>query len=304
MTRLAHISDVHVSAVPLGWRVGDTFNKRLTSWLNVRFRRRSRFIHADAILAAFRADIATRRIDHVVFSGDATSLGFASELTRAAAALGVGQFPGLAVPGNHDYLTRSAACSGDFERIFAPWQVGQRIGQHPYPFAQRVGGVWLVGVNSARGNRLFWDASGEVGDDQRRRLAELLSKLDPGPRILVTHYPVRLADGRRENIMHGLVDVDSIVETATAGGVVLWLHGHRHGFFHHAAKTVAPFPIVCSGSGTEAERCSYVEYEINGDQLNAHRRRFDLESGQFRDAEEIDLLRAPNISASAILQQG
>ena len=289
MIRLAHISDIHVSARPLGWRVGDAFNKRLTSWLNVRLRRRSRFLHADAILSAFRDDVARRRIDHVVFSGDATSLGFASEMRRAAEALGVGSFPGLAVPGNHDYLTRSAAASGDFERIFAPWQAGQRIDDHPYPFAQRVGGVWLVGVNSARANRLSWNASGEVGAEQRRRLARLLARLESGPRILVTHYPIRLADGRREGIAHGLVDVDAVVETAVGGGIGLWLHGHRHGFHHHAAHAAAPFPVVCAGSGTQTGSWSYVEYELSGDRLEARRRRYDFDSRQFQDAEAFEI---------------
>src|SRR5436853_62013 len=72
----------------------------------------------------------------------------------------------------------------------APWQQGVRIDENTYPFAQKVGPVWLVGVNSARGNLLPWDASGQVGPEQCQRLAALLGQLDEGPRILVTHYPV------------------------------------------------------------------------------------------------------------------
>ena len=49
-----------------------------------------------------------------------------------------------------------------FEDAFAPWQQGRRIGVHPYPFAQQVGPVWLIGVNAATGNRLPWNATGAV----------------------------------------------------------------------------------------------------------------------------------------------
>ena len=35
MIRLAHVSDVHVSARPLGWKPRDWFNKRTTGWMNL-----------------------------------------------------------------------------------------------------------------------------------------------------------------------------------------------------------------------------------------------------------------------------
>src|SRR5205823_4783585 len=139
-----------------------------------------------------------------VFSGDATALGFEGEFQRAAEVLRVADspIPGIAVPGNHDYLTRSAASSGLFEQYFAHWQQGERIGEHRYPFAQRVGPVWLVGVNAARGNWVPWDATGHVGLEQRARLHELLQRLEPGPRLLVIHYPIRLSSGLHEPAHH------------------------------------------------------------------------------------------------------
>src|ERR1043165_5253660 len=112
MIRLAHLSDVHVSAVPLGWKLEDWFCKRLTTWMNFRFRGRARqFACAEEVLARLVDELPTRGIDHVVFSGDATAMGFESEIRRAAElmrldALGI---PGLAIPGNHDYCTLSAA---------------------------------------------------------------------------------------------------------------------------------------------------------------------------------------------------
>jgi len=203
MIRLAHLSDIHVTAPDCRWRRGDWFNKRLSSWINLRFLGRGqRFAHTDAVLKALRDDLREQHVDHVIFSGDATALGFAEETARAAELLGVGgpdALPGLAVPGNHDYTTHADRASGHFEKHFAPWQYGERIGDAVYPFAQRVGPAWLVGVNSATPNVWPWDASGGVGAEQLARLEALLARLDGGPRILVTHYPVLLANGRREN---------------------------------------------------------------------------------------------------------
>src|SRR5439155_18065404 len=88
--RLAHFSDIHLTAKPLGWQLRDWFNKRLTGWLNLRLLRRSRrFRQADNIIVALVAELRRRRPDAIVFSGDATALGFPSEFERAAALLGL-----------------------------------------------------------------------------------------------------------------------------------------------------------------------------------------------------------------------
>src|SRR5207302_1718837 len=121
--------------------------------------------------------------DRLVFSGDATALGFEAEVARAAQLLSLGNgrhLPGLAVPGNHDYQTRSAARSGAFERYFAPWQQGQRVDGTAYPFAQRAGTVWLVAVNTSVPNRWFWDARGDIDPPQLERLGRLFGQLSPG----------------------------------------------------------------------------------------------------------------------------
>src|SRR5262249_7444039 len=126
VVRLAHLSDVHITAHPLGWRRRDWFSKRFTGWLNVRLLGRGhRFRPADDVLRALMDDLRQDPPDHVIFSGDATALGFEAEFVRAAALLGLAvpdALPGLAVPGNHDYYTRADQAAGHFERYFAPWQ--------------------------------------------------------------------------------------------------------------------------------------------------------------------------------------
>jgi len=290
VVRLAHLSDIHLTATKLDWGWRDWFNKRLAAWINFRWLgRRHRFRHADTVMAAFAADLDERRPDHVIFSGDATALGFESEFRRAAALLGVGRRPGLAVPGNHDYCTRPAAASGLFERHFAPWQEGQRVDDAVYPFAQRVGPAWLIGVNSCTGNRWAWDASGTVSAGELERLRRLLASLQGGPRILVTHYPVALASGKRERRTHGLRNVDELVTVAAEGGVDLWLHGHRHGAYHHLGDTAAPFPVLCAGSGTQTGCWSYGDYTLDDGVLHVQRRVYDPERLGFVDADAFAL---------------
>jgi 3',5'-cyclic AMP phosphodiesterase CpdA len=287
MVRLAHLSDIHITSPTLDWLRADWFNKRLAAWLNFRcLGRARRFRHADHVLGRLVADIESRQIDHVIFSGDATALGFVQEFRRAAEALKVGRLPGLAVPGNHDYCTVPAAASGCFEHAFAPWLQGRRVGEETYPFAQRVGPIWLIGVNTATGNRLAWDAGGAAGPAQRQRLARLLGELDPGPRILVTHFPVCLSSGKRESRTHGLRDLHELVQVAAAGDVSLWVHGHRHRTYYFQKPPLAPFPVVCAGSSTQTGLWSYWEYAVSDRRAHLVRRAYNPVKDAFEDAED------------------
>jgi 3',5'-cyclic AMP phosphodiesterase CpdA len=293
MIRLAHLSDIHITATPLGWQWQDWFTKRYLGWVNFRWLGRSfRFRRADEVLGILREDLRQRGVDRVVFSGDATALGYEAEFRRAADLLGLHSasvLPGLAVPGNHDYYTRAVQASGLFEHYFAPWQQGIRVDHAVYPFAQQIGPLWLVGVNSCTGNRWPWDAGGSVGPEQLKRLEQLLARLEPGPRILVTHYPVRLAGGKPERRTHGLRDLSELVAVSVQGGVSLWLHGHRHGAYYHVRAGESSFPVICAGSATQSGLWSYGEYSIEGRQVQAVRRVFDPAEQRFVDAETFAL---------------
>jgi 3',5'-cyclic AMP phosphodiesterase CpdA len=300
---LAHFSDLHVTTRTLGWQPRDWLSKRVAGWVNARWlRRRHDFAQADEVVRALVRDLDQRAPDRVVFSGDATTLGFEAELAHAAALLGVtnpARFPGLAVPGNHDYYTAAQAASGQFEHHFAPWQVGHHIDLATYPFAQRVGPLWLVGVNSCTGNFWPWDSRGAVAVDQLDRLERLLQQLEPGLKILVTHYPVCLASGQMERPGRGLRNLHQVVAVAARGGVCLWLHGHRHGAYSVTCSQLAPFPVVCAGSATEKGRWSYGEYVITGWQFHATRRVFNPTTHQFDEGASFDLELAGPTTAVA-----
>jgi 3',5'-cyclic AMP phosphodiesterase CpdA len=291
MLRIAHFSDTHLHEPAACWRWRDWFSKRFTGWLNLSVGGRAkRFAHAKAILAALAAELRERRPDAIVFSGDATALAFEEEFAAAARLLGVGDAklpPAVAVPGNHDYYIRDAVGRKLFERYFAAWQEGERLDGERYPFVRRVGDVAFFCVNSARANWLPWDARGAVGDPQLERLRRLLASptFAGTTKVLVTHYPILLADGVPEKGHHGLRDVQQLVDAAKAGGVGLWLHGHRHHPYAHPAGAGLPFPVICAGSATQRGIASYFEYALEGNRLTAERRVYRPETGRFNMAD-------------------
>jgi 3',5'-cyclic AMP phosphodiesterase CpdA len=286
--RFVHVSDIHLFCPHARWRLGDWFGKRLTGWINSRFLRRRRlFQHADKVLACLMDEVQARRPDLLLFSGDASTLGTEEELARASALLRIGDLPGLAVPGNHDYYVRSCAASGAFERHFAPWLDGERLDGAVYPFARRVGPVYLIAVNSCTGNVWPWDATGRTGPAQRERLRRLLAMphLAACPRVLVTHYPIARASGEPEDWKHRLHDLRETLEVALAGGVSLWLHGHRHHPYQHPRSALAPIPSICAGSATQLDCWTYAEYTTDGDEWHVERRSYRPESSRFERQE-------------------
>ncbi len=291
MVKLCHFSDIHLTTRPLGWKVRDLFGKRATGWFNITaLGRGGRFKHASSVVDVLRNDFATRGFDRLVFSGDATMLGFDSEMAAAAEALGVGDGalpPAIAVPGNHDvYVSRAELA---FEAMFGPWQKGLRIENRHYPFVCKVGHIWLIGVNSARANPWPWDASGKVGEPQLQRLRELTAGLDPGPRVVVSHYPILMANRKPEPRFHRLSDWKRVRDVAAECGIGLWLHGHKHGWYVVPPGENLPFATICAGSGTQTKRWGYHEYTIEGRNLKGLRRVYDPVSGAFIDAETFDL---------------
>jgi 3',5'-cyclic AMP phosphodiesterase CpdA len=297
--RLAHFSDVHLTSKHLGWSRRDMLSKKVTGWLNVKvFGRGRRFRHAPTVAEALVREFRTRGFDHLVFSGDATKLAFESEFAAAANRLHVGHPdlpPGIAVPGNHDYYTIRCYLAHHFEKHFSPWQQGERVDGETYPFAQRAGHVWLIAVNSSTPNFWHWDASGAVGDDQLARLRDLCRRLGPGPRVLVTHYPLRSRHGKIEGRAHRLRDHKAALIAAKDAGISLWLHGHIHrSFVLHPSEDI-PFPVICAGSTTQTKRWAYNEYVIDGTRLTAVRRRYDPLAHKFHDTEtfHLDLSESP-----------
>jgi 3',5'-cyclic AMP phosphodiesterase CpdA len=287
--RFLHYSDVHLTVPALGWRPRDVLSKKAVGWVNVKLLGRGfRFKHAQTVADAMIAAARRRGHDAILFSGDATKLAFEPEFAFAAERLGVGASdlpPTVTIPGNHDNYTRRDVRAGKFERHFAPWLEGERIDDHLYPFARRVGHVWLVCVNSSQPQGLNTAASGAIGRPQLHRLIALCATLGPGPRILVTHYPLRDVRRRVERRSHRLLDHKLALEVAKEVGVGLWVHGHIHHPFVHAPGPDLPFPVICAGSATQTNRWAHNEYVIDGTDLTMTRRTWNPDEGAFRETE-------------------
>lgn len=289
MIKLAHFSDIHLTAAPLGWRPRDLVGKRATGWVNVVvLGRRHRFRHANTVVEALLREFRTRGFDHLVFSGDATTLAFDTEMIEAARRLGVGDGslpPAIAVPGNHDVYVARAEKKRAFEAAFGPWQHGRRVGDHTYPFAQKVGHVWLIALNSSVANVWPWDASGRVGTAQLERFKQLTAELDPGPRIVVSHYPILTRNAKPEPRWHRLRDWQRVRDVAAECGVSLWLHGHKHHWYYLPVNENQPFISIGVGSSAQTNLWGYHEYTIDGWTLRGTRRVYNPEMKTFRDSE-------------------
>jgi len=289
---LAHFSDLHLTARRFpSWRREDWLNKRLAAWLNLRVAGRGfRFRHGEVVAQALVADLRQYAPDLLLFSGDATVMGFREEVEYAAGLLPLHDWPGLAVPGNHDYCTRTAMREAHFEQLFARWQQGLRVGQYTYPFAVRAGHAWLIGLNSATANRWPWDATGLVGAEQLARLETLLAQLEgDGPRIILTHYPIARASGKPDFFIRHLRDLRRVLHVCEAGRVSLWLHGHCHDAYHFPRGVVAAFPVICAGSATQTGLWSYGQYELNGRALHAQVRLYDPQQKSFQTQRTFEL---------------
>jgi 3',5'-cyclic AMP phosphodiesterase CpdA len=287
--RVIHLSDVHVRQRGGAWRPRDVFGKRTTGWLNLNLTRRGRLFRGAAPLVARIAEhVRTLQPDFMVFSGDATALGFPGESLAVALALGVGRpdcLPGIAVPGNHDHYTQSAVLARGFETAFGPWMQGERAGEFPFPFARRAGDVWFVGVNSCVPNYLPWDTRGAVGVAQLGRLDALLGRLGGGPRVLVTHYPYVTAEGLPEPPVRALRDREQLAELMHKHGVRAWLCGHRHRAYHIGPTDRMPFFLNCSGSATQSGLASFSELLISADAIQLRRHVLTPGDNQFTAGE-------------------
>ncbi|MFO0812988.1 MAG: metallophosphoesterase [Gemmatales bacterium] len=295
MIRLVHFSDIHLFQAKAIWRARDYLSKRLTGYMNNKYLARGHgFKQASQVLHRLVEDAYARQPDLVIFSGDATTLGVEEEFSQAAELLRVHESatpPALAVPGNHDYYVSQSVRKGFFERHFAPWQQGERVDEQVYPFAKIVGPLFVVGVNSCQWNRWSWDSTGRVGVDQMLRLERLLASEAAQERlkILVTHYPVKLANGKPERRHRHLRDLHDLLKVAHQYGVKLWLHGHRHHAYAMEATAELPITALCVGSGTMHNHWSYGEYLLDGESMTVKQYTFHPETSRFVQSQEREL---------------
>lgn len=277
MTRVLHVSDVHLEDGFPGVPLRSFINKRIAGMANLQFRRRRVFAEAKRKVEALAVFSKEQGVDLVVCTGDYTALGtepelaYAREIIEPLTRAPLGFFT---VPGNHDLYLRDTVEAGWWDQQFG----GLMKNELP---EYAVDGVWpqvwfpteglaVIGINSARANPKFHFSSGRIPDAQLDALAKILD--DPrlfDPFVMIaTHYAPRLANGRPDRPAHGLENADDFLDVSAAACNGAILHGHIH-WRYHLRVPETPLGLFCAGSTTHAGREGLWLFELEDGRVTA-----------------------------------
>lgn len=243
--RIAHISDLHLlsleGAVPFR-----LLNKRLTGYMNLRFKRHS--VHKPFAARAVAQEIRRQKADHVVITGDVSNLALEREFEIVGNFLrddiGLPSDRISMVPGNHDAYTHGAHRSSRFFNYFAPFLRSDipgiaepsRVGAFPYVHLR--GPVAIIGLSTAY-PRPPLVSSGFLGRTQLRALERLLAHPEVRSRtpVFLQHHPFHNPQSYTKMLLEGLTDAaaeEHILRRLPRG---LLLHGHLHRRIHRTVPT-------------------------------------------------------------------
>jgi 3',5'-cyclic AMP phosphodiesterase CpdA len=237
--KIAHLSDLHLlsleGAVPFR-----LFNKRITGYVNLRFRRQA--VHKPFPVRAAAAEIRRLDIDHVVITGDVSNLALEGEfeLVRRFLEDDLALPPERVsiVPGNHDAYTRGAHRSNRFASYFAPYLRCDLDMGDPFPFVHLRGPAAIIGLSTA------WPrppliASGLLGEAQLRALERALDHEEVRRRtpILLQHHPWHNPKSLAKTLLQGLTDAGAEARLLRRVARGLLLHGHLHRRIHRQLPT-------------------------------------------------------------------
>ncbi len=242
--RIAHLSDPHILDLT-GVRTSQlVLNKRITGWANLKLKRGSH--HKPWVVEAMMDDLAARRVDHVVVTGDLTNLALEPEFERARAVLermGYGPDEVSVVPGNHDLYTHGALRAQRFAKCFARYITsdldvgGARHPSGPFPFVRLRGPAAIIGLSTAV-PRPPIVASGWAGPSQLEALARLLEHPEVRARtpVILTHHPITNPRSALASALRGWPEADALRRVLGAVRESLALHGHLHHRVHEVIE--------------------------------------------------------------------
>ncbi|HEX7479741.1 MAG TPA: metallophosphoesterase [Polyangiales bacterium] len=277
MTRVLHLSDVHVD-VPLTqmpWR--QMVNKRFLGAANLVLSRHSHFAQARQKLASLAQFAREHAVDAIICTGDYTALGTEPEiiaarqaiepLTRAAASY-------VTLPGNHDLYMPDCVADTRFERHFGDLlrsDAPELCTDGLWPIVRFIGSdVAVIAVNSARPNPQPWRSSGRIPDAQVEALARIVRDPRMAQRFVfvATHYAPRRADGTPDRKSHGLDNAEAFLHACAGVTRGALLHGHIHWRFQLQVPELR-VRIFGAGSTTCAGREGLWLFDIEAGQARA-----------------------------------
>ena len=256
---IAHLSDLHLGPIrgftPRFWNL-----KRLSGYWN--WRRRRQADHQRGVLDRLVADLKAQRPDHIVVTGDLANIGLPQEHIDALAWLkGLGPPDRVSViPGNHDIYARGGRDLGT--RRWADYMRSNAEGAPllgaasaaDFPFVRRLGGIALIGLNSAVPTPPLI-AAGRAGKEQLARLANVLdgARRQGLFRLLLIHHPPLPGQA---SATRGLRDAAALQGILYGHGAELVIHGHNHldMLTLQASASGTPIPIVGVASASLARR--------------------------------------------------
>lgn len=243
--RIAHLSDLHLLSLE-GVGPARFLNKRLTGYINLRFKRHS--IHkAFAVHAAAKA-IRAMDIDHVVVTGDLTNLALETEFELVARFfrddLALPPERVSLVPGNHDTYTHGAYRSRRFVQFFEPYlrsdlqELSDKGRLNCFPFVHLRGPAAIIGLSTAL-PRPPLVSSGNIGGEQLDVLTRLLEHPEVKSRtpILLQHHPWHNPARLSKCLLEGLSDAPAEARLFSHLPRGLLLHGHLHRRVHRKLDT-------------------------------------------------------------------
>ncbi len=243
--QIAHFSDVHALSLD-GARAWQFLSKRLPGYLNVRVSKR--YNHKLELFGDLIDDLNRVRPDHVIVTGDLTSLSLDAEFALARAQLdrlSLGPAGVTVVPGNHDVYTLDALVKRSFWHALAPYATGDA--DQGSPSVRVRGELAVIGVSTARPSPVPL-ADGWVGKRQLAAVEQALTDNAGRFRVLALHHPPY---SNRVAILRGLRDRGALCAVLARTGCELVLHGHEHrDVRRELAGAERPIPVIGVGSGS------------------------------------------------------
>jgi 3',5'-cyclic AMP phosphodiesterase CpdA len=229
-------------------------------------------------------------------SPQTTNLSLEPEFARARSILEPLAEKGIlsVIPGNHDVYTRGAERSSRFESFFGDllWPDPMPEPAERYPWHRKLGDIHVLGFCSAV-PRAPVMATGEISEDQLRRLADLSHqhRFDDAFVVAMVHHNLH-PRGARKDAMHGLDNRDAFAQALQSARVDMVLHGHTHVAhrFHIDDMTI----IGCGSSTWRSDDPSHIArynlYEIENGRLQGITARiFSTREDRFVDAGPLDV---------------
>lgn len=224
-------------------------DKRLLGSLNALLRRGR--LHAYDVTRAALDMVRRTRPDHLLVTGDITTLGAEAEFRRFRE--GLEDLPLspeqiTVLPGNHDAYVPSVVRGRLFERVFAPYlQTDEDFRAFEWPLVRLRGPLALVGCCTARPCPPPL-AIGTLGAQQLARLEAVLAdpRVTQRCRVVGLHHPPQPGAGHWHN---RLTDAAAFRKILARQGAELVLHGHLHRRL--ATKLPGPrSPVAVRGVGS------------------------------------------------------